>query len=85
MWRPYLRCFMQSKVIFSLAVRMLGLVLPCRGLSALPMVLPTLFGSFGNAIMCALTVGWPSLVAGWLLGGAPLIMRIAYPDSSVDA
>ncbi len=71
---------MNSKDIFSLAVRILGLAFLYRGLSALPIVLPTLFGGFGNAIMCALTVGWPLLLAWWLLRGARLIMRIAYPD-----
>ncbi len=75
---------MNSKDIFSLALRILGLVFLYRGLSGLPIILPTFFGGIGNAIMCVLTVGWPLLVAWWLLRGAPLIMRLAYPDSDID-
>jgi hypothetical protein len=26
-------------------------------------------------------VGWPLLLAQWLIRGAPLVMRIAYPDA----
>jgi len=72
---------MKSKDIFGLAVRLLGLVFLYHGFSALPTTLPVVFsGSFGNTIIGILIVGWPLVVAYWLIRGAPLLMRIAYPD-----
>jgi hypothetical protein len=73
---------MKPKDIFSLAVRLLGLVFLYHGLSALPSVLslipPSSVGSFVNGIIM---FAWPLVVAYWLLGGAPLLMCIAYPDA----
>jgi hypothetical protein len=73
---------MKSKDIFSLAVRILGLVFLYHGLTAVPPVIPAILAiSIGNAFTGLLMVGWPLAVAYWLLSGAPLIMRIAYPDA----
>ncbi len=72
---------MKPKDILNLAIRILGLAFLYRGLSAIPIAPAALFGSVGTAIMAVLTVGWPLLVAYWLLRGAPLLMRIAYPDA----
>jgi hypothetical protein len=73
---------MKAKDIFRLAVRVLGLFFIYLGLSATPTVLPMLWSrSAPNAIVGALMVLWPLVVAKWLLGGAPMLMRIAYPDS----
>ncbi len=72
---------MKSKDIFSLAVRILGLVFLYHGLSALPTVIPLLLASnFTNWIAGVLMVAWPLAVAYWLLRGAPLLVRIAYPE-----
>jgi hypothetical protein len=70
---------MKSKDLFKLAVRLLGLAFLYHGLSGLPAVLPLIFS--GNIIMSILVVAWPLLVAYWLLRGAPLLIRIAYPET----
>ncbi len=69
---------MKPKDIFSLAIRILGLVFLYHGLSILPMMLS---GGFRNLLMAIIMIGWPLLVAYWLLRGAPLLMRLAYPDT----
>ncbi len=71
---------MKPKDIFSLAVRVLGLVFLYHGLLALPGLVSGLWGNFATTVMSILVAGWPLLVAYWLLRGAPLIMRLAYPD-----
>lgn len=71
--------------IFRLAVRLLGLVFIYRGLSAVPLVLAGVFGSFGSFMIAILTIGWPLLVAYWLLRGAPLIMHIAYRNEAASS
>jgi len=76
---------MKSKDLFKLAVQILGLVFLYRGLSALPTVIElVLMGSFVHSAVAVLGIAWPLVVAWWLLGGAPLLMRRAYPDSSRD-
>ena len=74
---------MKPKDMFSLAVRILGLAFLYQGLLALPTALRfSLFvANFGNLIAGVLSVGWPLAVAYWLLRGAPLLMRIAYPET----
>ena len=73
---------MKPKDLFSLAVRVLGLVFLYHGLSVLPTLLTTaLSRSIGSLFIAFVMVGWPLLVAYWLLRGAPLLMRIAYPDA----
>ena len=73
---------MKPKDIFGLAVRGVGLLFLYRGLSMLPTLIPTAFGGPATFFMAILMFGWPLLLAYWLLRGAPLIMRIAYPDSA---
>ena len=74
---------MKSKDLFKLAVRLLGLVFLYHGLLGLPTLLQLIFFSAGsgNIIMSILMLAWPLLVAYWLLRGAPLLIRIAYPDA----
>jgi hypothetical protein len=74
---------MKQKEIFSLAVRLLGLVFLYHGLSVLPGVLPMIFspGSVGNFVGGILMLGWPLVVAYWLVRGGTPLVRIAYPDS----
>ena len=75
---------MKSKDLFNLAIRILGLVFLYQGLSSLPtVVLAALSNGSGNLIMFVLMVIWQMLLAYWLLRGAPFIMNIAYPESSV--
>jgi hypothetical protein len=74
---------MTPKSVFSLAVRVLGLVFLFRGLSALPELLSIFStGSFRNSLGIIVMVGWPLVIAYWLIRGAPLLIRIAYPGST---
>lgn len=78
---------MKPKDIFKLAVRILGLVFIYHGLTALPLTAPAAFtammgGQVVSFILTLLILVWPLAVAYWLLRGAPLIMRIAYPDAT---
>ena len=72
--------------ILKLAVRLLGLVFLYQGLQALPGGVLQFCGAisdrnFERLFMSFAMVGWPLLVACWLLRGARLIMRVAYPDA----
>ena len=76
---------MKPQDILKLAVRLLGLVFLYHGLQMLPMAViqfctavPSM--SVGIMFTSLVMAGWPLAVAYWLLRGAPLIMRIAYPD-----
>ncbi len=76
-----LKQFMKPKVIFNLAIRLLGLVFLYHGLMAVSGLVPLIFsgvilGSLINVFMCA----WQLVVAWWLIGGAPLLSQRAYPD-----
>jgi hypothetical protein len=93
------RVIMKPKEIFQLAVRLLGLCFIYHGLIAVPGALSEITGafpfeiapgvtqsmSFGRFVMGALMVAWPLLVGWWLIKGAPLIMRIAYPSDAADS
>jgi len=73
---------MKPKDIFGLAVRLLGLVFLYHGLSALPGIVSIIPpNSAGNFIGGIIMLGWPWVVAYWLLRGAPALVRLAYPDS----
>jgi hypothetical protein len=73
---------MKFDEIFALVVRVFGLVFLYKGLSTFPTAIQLIFfsGRIGNLVVGVLTVGWPLLVAAWLLRGAPLLMNLAYPD-----
>ncbi len=76
---------MKPRDLFLLAVRLLGLVFLYHGLTALP---TTIFGAFaslvGRSFLGFLGMSfmafWPLLFAWWLIRGAPLVMRLAYPE-----
>ena len=79
---------MKSKDIFKLAVRILGLAFVYHGLTALPVAASAVFAAAGNIVSFALTLFmavWPLAVAYWLLRGAPLIVQIAYPDTTAPS
>ena len=73
---------MKPSEVFSLVVRVFGLVFLYNGLSTLPTAIQLIFfsGHIGNLVVGVLMVGWPLVVAAWLLRGAPLLMNLAYPD-----
>lgn len=70
---------MKSIDIFHLAIRLLGLFFIYRAVEMAPAIyvgLPNRL-AFGSilAISTYIAVGW------WLVGGAPLLMQRAYPES----
>ncbi len=75
------------KDIFSLAVRLLGLVFLYQGLSAVPPLLD--FGAIETAarsdiVTAILPIAFHLTVAWWLLDGRWLIRR-AYPESTISS
>lgn len=78
---------MKAKDIFKLAVRILGLVFIYYGLTALPIAASAVVTAFMGAhvlsfLISLVMAGWPLAIAYWLLRGAPLIARFAYPDTT---
>ena len=74
---------MTPKSLFSLAVRVLGLVFLYRALTALPELL-SIFStdSFRSSLGTIIMIAWPLVGAFRLIRGAPLLIRIAYPNST---
>jgi hypothetical protein len=77
---------MKPKDIFSLAVRLFGLIFVYHALQVLPAAAGQFFLAFpqfrvGAMFVALLTVGWPIVVSYWFLRGAPLIVRTAYPEA----
>jgi len=76
---------MKAKEIFGIAVRLIGLIFLYQGLSAVPSaaasicpVFPHFY--FRNLLPSLWLVGWPLLMAYWLVRGAPWLMRLAFRD-----
>lgn len=79
---------MKPRDILQLAIRLLGLVFLYQGLQTLPVAVGEICTAVarmevGMMLVGLLMIGWPLAVAYWLLRGAPLIMRIAYPETPV--
>jgi len=87
---------MKQKELFNLAVRILGLVFLYFALQAIPFVAgqfwvalltllnrqtPPIGGMLGTLVL----LGWQLLLAIWLIGGAPFLMRKAYPPGKPEA
>lgn len=80
---------MNSRDMFQLAVRILGLVFLYQALHAIPVAFSLLVHApavseppsfFGRLVSTLVMVGWPLLLAWWLVRGAPLLMRIAFRE-----
>ena len=76
---------MKTRDLFLFAVRILGLVFLYHGLSALPTSIFSAFGAlFARAPWAFFSIGftatWQLALAWWLIGGAPLLMKRAYPS-----
>ncbi|HWI57038.1 MAG TPA: hypothetical protein VNZ22_07415 [Bacillota bacterium] len=72
---------MKSKDVFSVAVRIIGLIFLYTALTAVPTILQGFFVPhyfWRNVWSAFLSVGWPLLMAIWMIRGAPLLMRLAY-------
>lgn len=77
---------MKSKDIFSLVVRVFGLIFLYQGLAAVPVVVSTIWTGashlmFRNLFLSLLMACWPMVFAIWMLRGAPWLVRLAYADS----
>ena len=80
---------MKPKDIFNLIVRLLGIVFLYQAVEKVPFAFSALLACFshfnsGGFFSALIMVGWPLLVAYWLLRGAPPVARLAYPDEPRD-
>jgi hypothetical protein len=76
---------MKPKDIFNLALRLIGLLFLYQGIASVPSAVHNFCPvfphfSFRSLIPSLFLVGWPLLVAWWLIRGAPWLMRLAYPE-----
>jgi hypothetical protein len=76
---------MKPKDIFGLIVRLVGLIFLYEAAEKLPLAVTAIFPGFKTIswigfLSALFMVGWPVVVAYWMLRGAPPISRIAYPD-----
>ncbi len=76
---------MKPPEIFKIALRLLGLVFLYHGLLPLPMTVVQIISAFANrnvpqALFTLIMLAWPLFLAWWLLRGAPLLVRLAYPE-----
>lgn len=81
---------MKAKDIFGVAVRFIGLLFLYQSLSAVPTAITSICPVFPhfywkNLLPSAIMVGWPMLIAYWLVRGAPLLMRLAYREQTGGA
>jgi hypothetical protein len=77
---------MKPRDIFLLAIRLLGLLFLYHGLATVPSVVQIILANastVGSLINAILLIAWDLLVAWWLIGGAPLLMRHAYPGTAI--
>ncbi len=64
---------------------MIGLIFLYQGLSAVPTAVANICPVFPHFFFRAIwpasfLVGWPLLLAWWLVRGAPWLMRLAFPE-----
>ena len=71
---------MKSKDIFQLAVRLLGLVMLYHAMQHFIIAVPSMIGSAAAMAQLLLMIGLRLGMAYWLISGAPLLMRLAYPE-----
>ncbi|MCD6050618.1 MAG: hypothetical protein K0Q55_2021 [Verrucomicrobia bacterium] len=81
---------MKPPEIFKIALRILGLVFLYHGLIQLPMTIVQIISAFANrnvpqALFTLIMLSWPLLLAWWLLRGAPLLVRLAYPETKTTS
>jgi hypothetical protein len=77
---------MKPKDIFNLILRLIGLAFLYRALDTIPSAVLNFCPAFPhfyfrNLFPSLLVVGWPLLIAWWLIRGAPWLMRLAYPET----
>jgi len=80
---------MKAPQIFGLALRLTGLIFLYYALSAFPGGLFKMLDRLVTLSLWALIqtiVGiiWPFILAWWFLRGAPLVMRLTYPNEPQD-
>ena len=80
---------MKPKDIFSVAVRVIGLLFLYQGLTAVPAVINNWYlfpqMKFAAIIPSLIAIGWPLFIAWWMVRGAPWLMRLAYPEERGSA
>ena len=78
---------MKAKDIFGLALRLIGLMFLYQGLNLFPTALSSICPVFPhiywrNIIPSIILVGWPLLVAYWLIRGGQPLLKLAYGDEN---
>jgi hypothetical protein len=73
------------KIIFNLIVRIIGLAFLYQGLSAVPTAAANFWSLGTHFIVQSLfrtlfLVGWPLVIAYWMVRGAPWLMKLAFQD-----
>ncbi len=76
---------MKQRDIFGLALRIVGLGFLFVGLNRVPEMMNNFcansrFLTLGIVWANLFAVGWPLLMAAWLVAGAPQLMRLAYSE-----
>lgn len=76
---------MSAKDVFSVAIRIVGLLFLYQGLSAIPAALMNFCPifphfNFRSLIPSLFLIGWPLVVAWYLIKGAPRLMKLAYGE-----
>jgi len=71
--------------IFILVVRIIGLVFLYQALTSVPLAVANFWNMMPhfmlqNFIRALWLVGWPFLIAWWMVRGAPWLMRVAFRD-----
>lgn len=78
---------MTAKDVFSVAIRIVGLLFLYQGLSAIPAALMNFCPifphfNFRSLVPSLFLIGWPLAVAWYLVKGAPWLMKLAYGDGT---
>jgi hypothetical protein len=71
---------MNTKDLFNLAVRILGLVFLYHAFTGLPLSLGMALTGVQAAIGTVLQFVWHLVLAIWLIRGAPFLMKLAFRD-----
>jgi hypothetical protein len=78
---------MKSKDVFGIAVRVIGLLFLYQALTQAPSAIAGIWVPhfyFRNLLSPLFLVGWPLLIAFWLVRGAPWLMRLAYRNEAKE-
>ena len=81
---------MTAKDIFSLVIRIIGLLFLYQGLSYVPSAFANFCPvfphfNFRTLLPSFFLIAWPLAVAYYLISGAPWLMRLSYPEKPANS